>query len=118
MIFSQANHIEQIKAGLKTQTRRPSPRYRKGHTYAIQPGRTKPGIPEGRILITQKWCEVSYINSTISPAAAAAEGGYTPEEYEQLYAEMYPNWSHRWAYTFEYIPNTQKPLTDYGEATA
>jgi hypothetical protein len=51
MIFSKSDHIEQIKAGTKTQTRRPTDRYKVGKLYAIQPGRGKPGIPEGKILI-------------------------------------------------------------------
>lgn len=37
MIFSIADHVEQIKNGSKTQTRRKSPAYLVGKTYSIQP---------------------------------------------------------------------------------
>jgi len=57
VIFSKSDHIQQIILGTKTQTRRPSDRYQVGKTYAIQPGRGKPAIPEGRIFITDKWME-------------------------------------------------------------
>jgi len=118
MIFSKSDHIQQIISGTKTQTRRPSDRYQIGKTYAIQPGRGKPAIPEGRILITDKWMETRVLGvggnvilislssfDEISPEDAQAEGGYTPEEYEKLYEEMYPGWLVRYAYVFKFIRN-------------
>ena len=102
MIFSIADHVEQIKKGTKTQTRRQSKVYLKGKRYSVQPGRTKPGIPEGRILIVQKRTERQPF--MISFGDAQAEGGYIPERFEVLYAEMHPGWTERFAYTFRFIP--------------
>ena len=104
MIFS-ADHIAQIKARTKTQTRRKSPAYRVGRTYAIQPGRKK-RIPDGCILITRKR-EEKYLDGGISVFDALAEGGYTPGQYETLFKNMYPGWIVRYAYTFEFIPSEQ-----------
>jgi len=105
MIFSEADHIEQIKRATKTQTRRPSDRYQVGHLYAIQPGRGKKGIPDGKILITAKdeeWNTKNPVFGHISRWAAKCEGGYTPKEYEDLYEKMYPGWNVRYVYVFEY----------------
>ncbi len=104
MIFS-VDHIKQIIAGTKTQTRRKSPAYRVGRTYAIQPGR-KRAILEGRILITRKR-EEKYLDGGISVVDALAEGGYMPGQYEALFKNMYPGWIIRYAYTFEFIPIEQ-----------
>jgi len=98
-------------------TRRPTDRYKFGKLYAIQPGRCKPGIPEGKIYIGSKYREwkpdlsdlpedakfakawrESEAGYPIREWAAKAEGGYTPEEFEELYEEMYPGWTERWAY--------------------
>ena len=104
MIFSK-DHIQQIIAGTKTETRRKSPAYRVGRTYAIQPGRKK-RIPDGRILITRKR-EEKYLDGGISVVDALAEGGYTPGQYETLFKNMYPDWIIRYAYTFEFNPSRQ-----------
>lgn len=106
MIFSVPGHIEQIKNGTKTQTRRKSPAYRVGKTYAVQPGRTEKGIKEGRILITRKR-EEKYLDGGISVADALAEGKYTPGQFEILFKNMYPEWILRYAYTFRFIPSQQ-----------
>lgn len=100
MIFSIHGHIGLIISGHKTQTRRPSDKYIVGNLYAIQPGRGKPGIPEGKILILAKRQENNKL--MIMPDEARDEGGYTPERYETLYNEMYPGWVERWAYLFRY----------------
>ena len=102
MIFSVPGHIEQIKNGTKTQTRRRSPLYRVGRTYSIQPGRTKKGIPDGRIVITQKR-EEKYLDGGISVDDALAEGEYTPGQFETLCSNMYPDWIVRTAYTFVFL---------------
>jgi len=102
MIFSIGDHIEMIKAGQKTQTRRKSATYLRGRSYSIQPGRRKPGIPEGRIRITRKRKELSPGN--ISKEDAWDEGGYYPNFFEKLYREIYPRWEVRFAYTFEFVP--------------
>jgi len=54
MIFSVSDHVEQIKQGRKTQTRRASNRYQVGKTYAIQLARTEKGIREERIMISKE----------------------------------------------------------------
>lgn len=97
MIFSE-DHIKQIIARTKTQTRRKSSAYRVGRTYAIQPERKK-GILEGRILITRKR-EEKYLDGGISVVDALEEGDYTPGQYEALFLNMYPGWIVRYAYTF------------------
>ncbi len=103
MIFSVGDHIEQIIAGTKTQTRRKSGWYIVGKTYAIQPCRTCKVISEGRILITDKRAEWRHDNA-ISESDAQAEGGYTPLQFEDLYLRMDRGWSVRYAYTFSFIP--------------
>jgi len=83
MIFSIEKHIQQIMDGNKTQTRRKSGRYEVGRLYAIQPGRGKKGIPDGKILITAKTEEYkseSPIWGHIRKWQAEAEGGYTPPD--------------------------------------
>lgn len=118
MIFSEADHIEQIKAGTKTQTRRTSDRYEIGKLYAVQPCRTCKGIPAGKILITAKRLE--QITDwppgwRILPFEAKAEGGYSPQKYEELYEKMHPGWTERWAYLFEYYSTTVLALIENGE---
>ena len=111
MIFSISNHITQIIEGTKTMTRRPTDRYEVGKTYAIQPGRGKFGIPEGRILILDVWSEREDdwypIAKPISKFDADDEGGYTPEDYEELYEKMYAGWQIRYAYKFKFVPNEE-----------
>lgn len=106
MIFSIGNHIEMIKSGQKTQTRRQSDYYKVGYSYSIQPGRRKAGIAEGRIKITNKVKEYSTC-SVISGKDAWDEGRYTPLKFEELYSRMYSGWFVRWAYTFEYVPRVR-----------
>lgn len=107
MIFSK-EHIELLKKGKKTQTRRQSGIYEVGRAYSVQPGRGMKGIPDGVIIITRKRLEKRQKQSTyhllgITPSDAKEEGGYTPIEYEQLYSSMYPNWKQRYAYDIEYV---------------
>ena len=121
MIFSK-KHIEMIKAGIKTQTRRKSNVYVPGQAYTIQPGRGKRGITDGVIVITRKRIEynlerylqpspVSFRAHMLSHSDAEAEGSYTQAEYEKLYSLMYKNWEIRYAYTFVYVE------VDFGEAS-
>jgi hypothetical protein len=121
MIFNVEDHIEQIIACTKTQTRRASDRYQVGRLYAVQPCRTCRGIKEGRIFIAMKVREWKPDHSDLPQAArfarrwrgveagyhiqdydARAEGGYTPEEYEALYEGLHPEWTERWAYYFTF----------------
>jgi len=141
MIFSKADHIQQIIDGSKTVTRRPSNRYKVKGLYKIQPGRGKRGIPDGRIYIGQKHREWKHDLSDLPEDAkftrlwrqyesgypirdysAILEGGYTPEEYEELYEEMYPDWTERWVYYFCFfsakeLSDCDIALTDYEKAT-
>ena len=110
MIFSVKGHVDQIIARTKTQTRRKSPAYIVGKTYAIQPNRKAAGIKEGRILIQEKW-EERYLRKGqpffISWNNAQAEGGYTPEEFENLFQLMYPNWINRFCYKFKFLTRAE-----------
>ena len=103
MIFSVGDHVEMIKSGKKTQTRRRSSYYIVGKSYSIQPGRRKAGIVEGRIKITNKVKEYSTC-SVISVKDAWDEGLYSPLKFEELYSKMDSGWYVRWAYTFVYVP--------------
>lgn len=105
MIFSVPDHIEKIKNGTKTQTRRKSPNYSVGHSYAISKGREK-AIKEGRILVTRKRFE-RYLDGGISFSDALAEGGYTSGQFETLFLNIYPGWIGRYAYTFRFVPRKQ-----------
>ena len=107
MIFSISDHIKQIIKGTKTQTRRKSSTYLVGKTYSLQLGRTKPGIPEGRIEITEKRLE-TYLDGFISESDALAEGGYTSGQFETVFKRMYPDWDKRYAYTFKFIPSKKE----------
>jgi hypothetical protein len=100
MIFAVEDHLEQIARGEKTQTRRTSPRYKMGCSYAIQRGRCLPADPRGRIRILRVREEKHGV--AISEADADAEGGYSPDLYESLYAFLNPNWMKRFAYTFRF----------------
>ncbi len=109
MIFAVGDHIEQIISRAKSQTRRVSKsgfpvRYELGKSYAIQHGRGKPAIPDGRIVITNIRIELR-AHDVISVEDAKAEGGYTPEEYERLFCKMHLNWIWRYAYTFKFVSN-------------
>lgn len=104
MIFAVADHIEQIKKGTKTQTRRVAKPnsffYRVAHTYGVRKCRTCKNLPEGRIRIIKAWFELR--QDRISEADAKAEGGYTPEEYEELFEKMHPKWRSRYCYWFRW----------------
>lgn len=104
MIFAIEKHIDLIIKGLKTQTRRSSDRYKVGKVYSIQPGRGKKGISQGKIKIVDKVREIW--PAKIGHDDAKAEGGYTPEEFEELYEKIHPGWDERMAYTFRFVPAT------------
>ena len=117
MIFSGErngiSHIEMIRNGTKTQTRRMSNIYEIGKSYAVQPGRGKKAVHDIRIRIINKWPEGyapreknEWPSYPISTGDAEMEGGYTPREYEELFERMYPGWLAgplRWAYEFEVV---------------
>lgn len=128
LIFAVPGHIEKIKSGEKTQTRRlwdvrmdmrhddmmrrrvtvnGRLKWRVGKRYAVLPGRGKKGV--GWIVITSMWLETMYRHEKnfdrkfISVSDALAEGGYTPEEYEALWDKMYPNTDRRLVIEFEWV---------------
>ena len=104
MIFKK-EHVKQILDGEKTQTRRVNRGYYQvGHDYAIQPCRTCKGIPGYRIRITGICCEAGMI----SWKDAAEEGGYTPGEFESVFAELNPSWNlvKRYVFKFKVIPQS------------
>ena len=107
MIFSE-EHIEKIKKGTKTQTRRVNRgNYRVGKDYAVQSGRGKMGIQGLRIVIdeirreTKGFPQFAY-PTPISHDDAWNEGGYTPETFEELFRLLNPKWNGliRWAFKF------------------
>ena len=115
MIFSGVNpdgrkHFDMVLEGTKTRTTRLSDRYQRGKDYAIQPKRTKKGIESYRIVIDKKRKEcrgLTYvgIGFLITPKDAKAEGGYTPEEFEEVFRKLHPKWDgrERWAYVFHVV---------------
>jgi len=109
MIFAIDGHINQIVEGSKTQTRRPHDQYKVGKDYAIQRGRGQRAEPIGRIKIKFAIKEVKQLGYfPIHPNNAKAEGGYAPEVFEALYEQMYPKWTVRYAYSFEFVPRDYK----------
>ena len=110
MIFSIGDHIPQIINRKKTQTRRKSGKYKVGSLISIQPKYGKPGILVGKIKIVKKIIERR--SKRISIKDARAEGGYKPKQFEALYAKIYPKWKKRYAYTFEFVPDSYLKLCD------
>lgn len=109
MIF-QKEHIELIKKGIKTQTRRVNRGiYWLGKDYAVQPCRTCKGIKGMRIIIDDFW-EEDRRDYPISIENAIAEGNYTPEEFEKKFRELNPKWDgiYRWVFKF----HLEKILSD------
>lgn len=82
--------------------------------YAVQRKRGVKAEPDIRIVFDRIWEEVvqaiypgkpeSYFK-IISPSDAFAEGGYTPHDYERIFAKLNPNWNGegRWAFEFHVI---------------
>ena len=107
MIFSGISpdgesHIDKIRKGTKTQTRRINRGlYKIGHSYSVQRGRGKKGEPDIRIVIDKIWRE----DHKISEEDALAEGGYTPDQYEKEFKKIYPEWDgkERWVFVFHVI---------------
>ena len=108
---------------VKTQSRRPKrgiyhveAERKKPHKigYAVQRKRGVKAEPDIRIVFNRIWEEVvqaiypgkpeSYFK-IISLGDAIAEGGYTPHDYERIFAKLNPNWNGegRWAFEFHVI---------------
>ena len=97
MIFAETSpdgetHIEQIRKGIKTQTRRRNRGiYQIGHSYSVQKGRGIKGEPDIRIVMEKIWEEIHLQGDLISEKDALKEGGYTPEQYEETYQKINPH---------------------------
>ena len=116
MIFSGVSpdgrkHFDMVLDGTKTRTTRLSDRYQLGKDYAIQPKRTKKGMEGYRMVIDKKTKEApdfwvgDYPNWSTSYKDAKAEGGYMPEEFEEVFRKLHPKWDgkERWAYEFHVV---------------
>ena len=115
MIFSGVSpdgreHFDMVLDGSKTRTTRLSDKYEFGKDYAIQPKRTKKGIEGYRMVIDKKTKECRGLTHVgigflITPKDARVEGGYTPEEFEEVFRKLHPKWDgrERWAYEFHVI---------------
>jgi len=84
MIFSK-DHIEKIRDGTKTQTRRLKSNYKIGRSYAVQPGRGKRAIPDMRIEILDIWQEKL---GEISEEDCREEGYNSSDEYREIWAKI------------------------------
>jgi hypothetical protein len=124
MIFNVPGHIDMIRRGIKTQTRRINRGiYQVGRDYAVQ---SKQGVKaeEGiRVVMdkikkeTGKIVCVSesgreYVNATeiyITKKDAWGEGNYTPSLYELDFRKAYPKWDKvsRWVFEFHVIEVTK-----------
>ena len=105
MIFNVSGHIDMIRNGKKTQTRRVNRGiYQIGKDYAVQRKRGVKAEPDIRIVIDCISDECCY-RGRITPANAKAEGGYTVEEFEKLFRELSPKWNRerRWVFGFHVI---------------
>lgn len=108
MIFAIPRHIDMIRAGTKTQTRRLNRGiYKVGRDYAVQPKRGV-AVSDIRIVmdeIWKEWCDYGGGHPySILPKNAQAEGGYTSRDYEQEFKKAYPKWvGDRWAFKFHVI---------------
>ena len=106
MIFNVPDHIDMIRSGQKTQTRRVNRGiYQIGRDYAVQRKRGVRAEKDIRIEICKIWKETrsvlhKYYPITISAYDAKQEGGYTPYEYELEFEKTYPNWDGetRWVF--------------------
>jgi len=103
MIFQKV-HVEQILEGTKTQTRRLNRGYyRVGRTYSIQPCRTCKGTRGHRIKMLEILPEGGDLRSIpLSQEDAKAEGGYSPEEFEELFLKLNPKWGGEMRYVFKF----------------
>ena len=78
--------------------------------YAVQPKRGMPAEPGIRIVMDRIWKEeaeefIDECEVVISQESAWAEGGYTPTQFEELFANLNPEWLgwSRWAFKFHVV---------------
>lgn len=116
MIFNIQGHIDMIRKGTKTQTRRLNRGcYQEGQDYAVHSKRGVKSESDIRIVMDDIWEENTYdrinasdglpCNPHIFIEDARAEGLYTPEEYELEFRKVYPKWDgmKRWVFEFHTI---------------
>lgn len=114
MIFAIPGHIEMIRHGTKTQTRRLNRGiYQVGRDYAVQRKRGVKAETDIRIVMDEIWEEVEAERIkdvysqwmggiSISAKDALAEGGYAPGEFEYAFANTYPKWDGKCRWVFEF----------------
>ena len=110
MIFNVLGHIEMIRNGEKTQTRRVNRGvYQVGKDYAVQRKRGVKAESDIRIVmdsIWKEWCDYGGGDPYhILPKNANAEGGYSVGEFEKLFRDLNPKWDgeKRWAFKFHAV---------------
>ena len=112
MIFNVPGHIDLIRSGQKTQTRRVNRGiFQVGRDYAVQRKRGVKAEIGIRIEIEKIWEENcknrvdtrgNILNPCISIYDAKCEGGYIPCDYECEFERAYPKWDGgvRWVFFF------------------
>ena len=116
MIFNVPGHIDMIRSGIKTQTRRVNRGiYQVGKDYAVQSKRGVKAEEDIRIVMGEIWEENMLTRVSASDGLplthyifyddAKREGCYTPEEYELEFRRAYPKWDgiSRWGFEFHVI---------------
>lgn len=123
MIFNVPGHIDMIRKGQKTQTRRLNRGvYHVGRDYAVQRKRgvnaeknirimmdkiEVEGMTEyhAAVLLSQHGIGHPISQAHISKGDAWAEGNYTPSLYESDFIKAYPKWDgwSRWVFNFHVI---------------
>lgn len=102
MVFNAPGHIDMIRSGTKTQTRRVNRGiYRIGKDYAVQRKRGVKAESDIRIIIKRIWEEIP----PITGIDANCEGGYISFSYEAAFRKVCPKWDGcvRWAFKFAVI---------------
>ena len=118
MIFNIPGHIDLIRSGEKTQTRRANRGiYQVGKDYAVQSKRGVKAESDMRIVIEKIWEEdglgiaggIPAVGNRendvyLSEEDAWAEGGYTPKQFEEIFTALNPkrDWT-RWVFEFHVI---------------
>jgi len=112
MIFAVPGHIDKIREGAKTQTRRLNRGiYHIGNDYAVQRKRGVKAESDIRIVmdtIREEKAGLGYIlpcDIEISFRDAQEEGGYEAFEYEHEFKKAYPKWDgqKRWRFKFHVV---------------
>jgi len=120
MIFNVPGHIDMIRSGMKTQTRRVNRGiYQVGRDYAVQEKRGVKAETDIRIVMDGIWSEISYEsfsrnfyemppNTKLMPVTTADannEGYRSSFSFEEAFKKLNPKWDRktRWAYEFHTI---------------